>query len=192
MTARHHVPLILAAALGSAVAFFPVVASAQQQTPPATQKEDAGQPPSADDQEPRHHLTQEDKEAFLDARFAAVHAGLKLSSDQEKLWPPVESAIRDAIAQARDARQKMRAAADTTENEDPIARMRQRAEWQLTRAQNMIKITGAAEPLYASLSDDQKWRLHALLRAIHWHRHMGRERDGDRHEDGDGHQDGEK
>lgn len=191
MTSRHPVALVLAAALGSAVAFFPVIAGAQQQTPPATQKDDAGQPPQADDQE-HHHWTKEDKEAFLDARFAAVHAGLKLTPDQEKLWPPVESTIRDAIAQARDARHKMRAADEASENEDPIAHMRQRAEWQLTRAQNMIKITGAAEPLYASLNDDQKWRLHALLRAIHLHHHLGRDRDGDRQQDGDERQGDEK
>lgn len=29
-----------------------------------------------------------DRAAFLDARIAALHAGLKLSPEQEKLWPP--------------------------------------------------------------------------------------------------------
>src|SRR3954453_19414145 len=33
--------------------------------------------------------------AMVDARIAAVHAGLKLNADQEKLWPPVEAAVRD-------------------------------------------------------------------------------------------------
>src|SRR5580693_5880051 len=40
-------------------------------------------------------MSPEDRAAFADARIAAVHAGLKLSADQEKLWPPVESAVRD-------------------------------------------------------------------------------------------------
>jgi len=40
-------------------------------------------------------LTPEDRAAFVDARIAAVHAGLKLTPDQEKLWPPVEAAVRD-------------------------------------------------------------------------------------------------
>src|SRR4051812_1416517 len=31
----------------------------------------------------------EDIEAFTDARIAAMHAGLKLSADQEGMWPPV-------------------------------------------------------------------------------------------------------
>ena len=40
-----------------------------------------------------HHMRMnpEDRAAFVDARIAAVHAGLKLNADQEKLWPPVES-----------------------------------------------------------------------------------------------------
>ena len=37
----------------------------------------------------------EDRAAFTDARIAAVKAGLKLTPDQEKLWPPVEAAVRD-------------------------------------------------------------------------------------------------
>src|SRR5205085_10432265 len=37
----------------------------------------------------------EDIEAFADARLAALHAGLKLSPDQERMWPPVEEAIRN-------------------------------------------------------------------------------------------------
>ena len=40
-------------------------------------------------------LSPEDRAALLDARIAAVHAGLKLTPDQEKLWPPVEGAVRD-------------------------------------------------------------------------------------------------
>ena len=35
-------------------------------------------------------LTPEDRAAFTDARIAALHAGLELNADQEKLWPPVE------------------------------------------------------------------------------------------------------
>ena len=40
-------------------------------------------------------LSPQDRTAFADARIAAVHAGLTLTPDQEKLWPPVEKAIRD-------------------------------------------------------------------------------------------------
>jgi hypothetical protein len=37
-----------------------------------------------------------DHEAFLDAKLAGLKAGLKLTSDQDKLWPPFEMAVRDA------------------------------------------------------------------------------------------------
>src|ERR1700712_313183 len=40
-------------------------------------------------------MSSEDRAAFADARIAAVKAGLKLNADKEKLWPPVESAVRD-------------------------------------------------------------------------------------------------
>ena len=43
----------------------------------------------------RQKLSKEDRAAFLNAKIAAVHAGLGLNADQEKLWPPVESAVRD-------------------------------------------------------------------------------------------------
>src|SRR6201996_1148307 len=42
-------------------------------------------------------MNPEDRAAFADAKIAAVHAGLKLTPDQEKLWPPVESAVRDFV-----------------------------------------------------------------------------------------------
>ena len=40
-------------------------------------------------------MSPEDRAAYADARIAAVHAGLKLTADQEKLWPPVEAAVRE-------------------------------------------------------------------------------------------------
>jgi zinc resistance-associated protein len=112
-----------------------------------------------------HQISPEDRQAFLDARIAAIHAGLKLTPDQEKLWPAAESAVRDAMTAMRAAREKMRASGG--EKPDPIAHMRRMAEMSMMRAQNLTKVADAAQPLYASLSDDQKWRLHVLLRAVH-------------------------
>src|ERR1700690_1923898 len=53
----------------------------------------------------------EDISAFSDARIAALHAGLKLTAEQEKSWPPVEAALRD-IAKQRAERFAARASAD--------------------------------------------------------------------------------
>ena len=44
----------------------------------------------------------EDREPFADARIAALRAGLKLTPDQEKLWPAVEDAIRGLDTQQRE------------------------------------------------------------------------------------------
>src|SRR5450432_993940 len=80
-----------------------------------------------------HHqmrMNPEDRAAFADARIAAVHAGLKLTPDQEKLWPPVETAVRDFAklridranarmnAQRDDSQQKQ----DNQKLDDPVAR----------------------------------------------------------------------
>ena len=43
----------------------------------------------------------EDVAAFTDARVAALKAGLKLTAEQEKNWPAVETAIRDLAKAAR-------------------------------------------------------------------------------------------
>src|ERR1700758_5386115 len=57
-------------------------------------------------------FTPEDRAAFADARIAAIHAGLKLTPDQEKLWPPVESAVRE-FAKMRIDRGQARVKAET-------------------------------------------------------------------------------
>src|SRR4026208_1766316 len=51
----------------------------------------------------RHsRLSAEDISAFGDARIAALHAGLKLTAEQEKLWPPGEAAPREPAQPAPD------------------------------------------------------------------------------------------
>ena len=37
-----------------------------------------------------------DRETMLDAKLAGMKAGLGLTADQEKLWGPFESAVKDA------------------------------------------------------------------------------------------------
>jgi hypothetical protein len=137
-------------------------------------------------------MSAEDRAAFADARIAAVHAGLKLSPDQEKLWPPVESAVRDFAKLRIDrANARMNASRDDTRDQqkpdDPVARLRERADTMATTAAAMKKIADAADPLYKTLDDGQKRRL-AILTHMEgrfgregW-RHRGFERDdgGDR------------
>jgi hypothetical protein len=114
----------------------------------------------------------EDRAAFFDARVAAIHAGLRLTPDQEKLWPTLEGAARDAMKNMMDERQKLRAAGPAT---NPIDRLQRRAELLTLRGQSMQKIADAARPFYASLTDEQKHRLPILMHAGHrgWRERVG-------------------
>jgi len=108
-------------------------------------------------------LSAEDRAAFADARIAAVHAGLKLSADQEKLWPPVESAVRDLVKLRIDrANARMKASQDDSQPDDMVTRLRARAETMAATAAAMTKIADAADPLYKTLDEGQKRRLAIL------------------------------
>ena len=78
-------------------------------------------------------MNPEDRAAYADARIAAVHAGLKLTADQEKLWPPVEAAVRDFAKLRIDrANARMNAQRDGSQDQqkpaDPVAQ-RRRLTW---------------------------------------------------------------
>src|SRR3984957_20546077 len=62
-------------------------------------------------------MNPEDRAAFVDARDPAVHAWLKLNADQEKLWPPVEAAVRD-FAKLRIDRANARMKAEGDQSQD--------------------------------------------------------------------------
>ena len=112
-------------------------------------------------------MAPEDRAAFVDARIAAVHAGLKLNADQEKLWPPVEAAVREFAKLRIDrANARMNAPADATPP-DPVTRLRERADTMATSAAAMKKIADAADPLYKTLDDGQKRRLAVLTHMGH-------------------------
>jgi len=116
-------------------------------------------------------FTPEDRAAFADARIAAIHAGLKLTPDQEKLWPPVETAARDFAKMRIDrANARMKAQSDNQQNnaqpqdDDPLTRLRQHADNMAATAAALKKIADAADPLYKTLDEAQKRRLAVLTR----------------------------
>jgi hypothetical protein len=85
--------------------------------------------PSRDGARPQ--ISTEDSAAFTDARIAGLKAGLKLTAEQEKNWPAVETALRD-LAKQREAR---RAGSNATQPApDAIARMREGADAMTARA----------------------------------------------------------
>ena len=137
-------------------------------------------------------LSPQDRVAFADARIAAVKAGLELTPDQQKLWPPVEQAVRDFAKLRIDrANARMNAGDDQAKaatQQDPVARLRQRADRMAETAAALKKIADAADPLYKTLDEGQKRRLKILTHMGHhrfggqgWRRHHeGRfGRDGD-------------
>jgi len=119
-----------------------------------------------------------DHDAMLDARLAGLKAGLKLTPDQDKLWPPFETAVREAaklhmeqmkgmMERMHKMREMMR---DGNESEDmnemaavsPLDRLEAMGQRLSERGAAITKVADAAKPLYASLDDSQK-RLFGLL-----------------------------
>ena len=125
----------------------------------------AGWRPSADDMS-----------AFADARIAALHAGLRLTADQEKSWPAFEQALRDA---AKIRIERRTAARDQQPSANPIERMQRRADAMTTRGAALKRLADTAAPLYQSLDDAQKQRFAMLARFLRPHeRHGGMEHRG--------------
>ena len=108
-------------------------------------------------------LTPEDMSAFADAHIAALHAGLKLSAEQEKLWPPVEDAMRNLARVHHSHMQAMGQTRRMTAT-DPVGLLRTMADRMSQGAEAMRKLADAAAPLYATLDEGQKRRLQVLVR----------------------------
>ena len=112
---------------------------------------------------PQAAISAQDRDAYFSARIAAVKAGLLLTPEQEKLWPPAEAAVRDMVRQRAEAREQFRKEGRPS---NPIDAMRKMGEAQAARGEAMKKMADAVGPLYASLNDDQKRRLRFLTRGF--------------------------
>jgi zinc resistance-associated protein len=119
----------------------------------------AQQSPGERDFAPRWRPSAEDITAFGEARIAALHAGLKLTPEQEKNWPAVESAMRELIKQ-----RSARLAASGDRPTDPVERLELLADTLTQRGAALKKLADAAGPLYKSLDDAQKHRFLMLAR----------------------------
>ena len=120
-------------------------------------------------------LNANDQSTLTDMRVDLVKAALQLTPEQEKYWPAVESAIR-AGAEDRKARIAkiqgtvgMRADESRIEvlrNRDPIAFLQRRSEALAQRSADLDKLAEAWQPLYKTLSPEQRKRMGALATLV--------------------------
>jgi hypothetical protein len=167
MTTRTRLALVTAGFLGVGLMTVALQADAQQPAPPPPPA--AGTPPAPPQafgrsERERPKFSPADRAAFFDARIAAIHAGLQLTPDQEKLWSPVETAMRDMAKDRAAQREAMRSEPRPA---DPVQRLERMSERTIARGQALKKLADAAGPLYATLTDAQKHRLPLLMGGMH-------------------------
>ena len=144
--------------IGTVAALFIVgapMAHAQQATPAPGGTPDSGR------------LNQAEFKMLTDIRVGVIRAALQLTPEQEKLWPAVEEAIR---ARAETRYRRLAALGERMgqwRDIDPVQLYRQRADVLADRAAGLRKLADAWQPLYQSLTADQKTRLRLVtVRAI--------------------------
>ena len=123
------------------------------------------QGPSA---EPAQRVTAADLNALTDARINIVKTALQMTPDQEKYWPAIEDAIRTRAkdrqtrlqnAAERVADLKGRSPIEVLRDRNPIEFLNRRADALAQRSADLKKLATAWQPLYQTLTLDQKRRL---------------------------------
>jgi hypothetical protein len=95
----------------------------------------------------------------IDARTARMRADLRLTPEQENNWTGFETAMRDIGKKRADRETALRAdRAKQKGSVDIIEQMRTGADSMTERAVDQKKLADAAQPLFASLNDQQKRR----------------------------------
>lgn len=162
--------LATAAAMLAGVGTYAFAQAQAPATPPAAQEQGQARP----------RLSQDDFNRFVDARIASIKAGLKLSADQEKLWGPVETAIRNAANQRYARMTQFRDNRDQNRSMDFMQRFEQRSTMMNERAQNSSAVATALRPLWNTFSEDQKRIAPRLMReavgdGLGWRQRHGRD-----------------
>jgi hypothetical protein len=130
-----------------------------------------------------------DLNTLTDMRIDVVKAALKLTPDQEKYWPAIEDAIRARAKdrQARFAEMQKRVGelregnpVEVLRDRDPVDFLQRRSDALAQRSADLKKLAGAWQPLYKTLSQDQKQRMAFLtLYVLHEVRNAAEERTED-------------
>jgi hypothetical protein len=125
-------------------------------------------------------MSPETRTRLDDGKIAMAKAALKLTSEQETLWAPVETEARafmkhrqEKMAERRKMREERRAArrdgageAGAAKRPDMAERLEKMSQNMSERAERMKAFAGAFKPFYASLSDEQKDVLRPLIRDL--------------------------
>src|SRR5664279_4893453 len=128
----------------------------------------------ARDRSDRAELTANQITNEFAAHTARIKADLRLTPEQEKNWSGFESAMKDLGK--RDADRQIALQAERAEQKvpfDAIEQMREEVKFMSERSADRKALADAAQPLYASLDDQQKRRFARQLLG------MGRWRDRD-------------
>lgn len=107
---------------------------------------------------------------MLDGRIAGAKTALRLTPEQEKLWPAIEQAVRDGAAKRMKTRADMRTKFDEMRKAGKRPDMlemletgsQRSAEW----SADMKRFADVLRPLYTTLSDEQKQALGLALRPM--------------------------
>ncbi|CCE11137.1 conserved exported hypothetical protein [Bradyrhizobium sp. STM 3843] len=116
-------------------------------------------------------LNAADRNTLTDMRVDLVKAALQLTPEQEKFWPAVESAIRSGAEDRRARIAKIQETVGVRNDEsrmeamrkrDPIAFLQRRSQALAQRSADLDKLAEAWQPLYNTLSQEQRQRMAAL------------------------------
>jgi hypothetical protein len=113
----------------------------------------------ARDRSDRAELTANQITNEFAAHTARIKADLRLTPEQEKNWSGFESAMNDLGK--RDADRQIALQAERAQQKvpfDAIEQMREEAKFMSERSADRKALADAAQPLYASLDDQQKRR----------------------------------
>jgi len=101
---------------------------------------------------------------LTELRVNLVKAALQLTPEQEKLWPPLEEAMRtrsknrlarlERVAELRD-----NDPLDAIGDRNPVELMQRRADQLIQRGTDLKRVADAWQPLFKTLSQDQKKRM---------------------------------
>lgn len=116
-------------------------------------------------------LSRTELDALTNARIAGIKAGLNLTAEQQRLFIPVEDALRTMAAeratrmeQWREMRRGDRQGQSGQDRPDLSQRLERQAERATRSAQALTTLSNAMKPFYASLDEGQKRLLPILMR----------------------------